>query len=231
MKKWLTTSGCTIYHITQGTSNSYLVLDGDDSVLVDTGYMRSRDTLREKLDDLLGGRDLSWLVLTHTHYDHAENAAMVKKHYNARIVVHKDGAEHLKQGCSPIPCGTNLITRLLVGVGRKINRISRYESANPDILVDDNYHLTPHSYLLHTPGHTEGSMSLIVDGEVALVGDAMFGVFSWSIFPPFANDVPTMKKSWDKLIKTGCAIFLPGHGTPNSRELVIKQCEKYEGTV
>lgn len=228
MKKWLTTGGCTVYQITHGRSNSYLVLYGDDSVLVDTGPQGSRKDLMEKLDYLLGGEDLSWLVLTHTHYDHAENAAMIKKHYNARIVVHKDEAEHLKQGCSPIPCGTNFITRLLVGVGRKINRLSQYESANPDLLVNDKYQLTPNSQLLHTPGHTEGSMSLIVDDELALVGDAMFGVFSWSIFPPFADDVPTMINSWDKLIKTGCETYLPGHGTENSKKLLIKQYEKHK---
>lgn len=228
MKKWLTTGGCTIYQIIPGRSNSYLVLDGDNSVLVDTGPKGSMNALRGKLDDLLGGGDLSWLVLTHTHYDHAENAAMIKKHYNARIVIHKDEAEYLKQGCSPIPCGTNFITRLLVGVGRKINRFSQYESVNPEILVDDKYHLTDHSYLIHTPGHSEGSISLIVDEELALVGDAMFGVFSWSIFPPFADDVPAMINSWDTLIKTGCKTYLPGHGTENSIELVSKQYKKYK---
>jgi hypothetical protein len=40
------------------------------------------------------------------------------------------------------------------------------------------------------------------------VGDAMFGVFNWSVFPPFADDVPTMIKSWRKLLKTGCHSFL-----------------------
>lgn len=228
MKKWLTTNACTIHQITHGRSNSYLVLDGNDSVLVDTGPKGSRKDLMEKLDDLLGERDLSCLVLTHTHYDHAENASIIKKQYNTRIVVHKNEAKHLKQGCSPIPCGTNFITRLLMVVGRKINRLSQYESANPDILVDDKYQLTPRSYLLHTPGHTEGSMSLIVDNGVALVGDALFGVFSWSIFPPFADDVPTMINSWDKLIKTGCKTYLPGHGSENSKKLLIKQYEKHK---
>jgi hypothetical protein len=56
-------------------------------------------------------------------------------------------------------------------------------------------------------------MSLIVDNEIALVGDVMFGVFNWSVFPPFADDVPTLEKSWGKLAKSGCKMYLPGHGT------------------
>lgn len=228
MKKWSTDGECTVYQITKGRSNSYLIFDGDESILVDTSHKGSRNDLKEKLDNLLDGKGLSWMVLTHTHYDHVENAAIIKKQYNSRIVVHKDEAEYLKQGCSPIPYGTNFLTKLLVGVGRIMNRLSHYESAKPDILVNDKYQLTPHSHLLHTPGHTEGSMSLIVDEELALVGDAMFGVFNWSIFPPFADNVSNMINSWDTLIQTGCETYLPGHGTENSRKLVIGQYGKYK---
>jgi glyoxylase-like metal-dependent hydrolase (beta-lactamase superfamily II) len=60
------------------------------------------------------------------------------------------------------------------------------------------------------------------------VGDAMFGVFWWSVFPPFADDVPIMIRSWGKLLNTGSKLFLPGHGTENSRELLEKQYNKYK---
>ncbi len=227
MKKWQTTGGAIIYQIGQGRGNSYLVFDGDNSVLVDTGLKGSRNDFKAKLDDLLGGSDLSWLVLTHTHYDHVENAKWIKKHYNTQIILHQTEVNYLKQGCSPLPKGTNLLAGLVENIGRKLTRLSEYDPVNPDILVDDEYQLTPRSYLMHTPGHTEGSISLIVDDEVALVGDAMFGVFWWSIFPPFADNVPLMKKSWGELAKTRCKTYLPGHGTENTRELLIKQCKKY----
>jgi hypothetical protein len=55
----------------------------------------------------------------------------------------------------------------------------------------------------------------------------MFGVFNWSVFPPFAADVPTMIRSWGELLETGCNTFLPGHGTKNSRKLLKKQYNKY----
>jgi len=78
------------------------------------------------------------------------------------------------------------------------------------------------AYLTHTPGHTIGSMSLIVDNEIAIVGDTMFGVFNWSAFPPYAQDADLMLKSWKKLLETNCNEFLPSHGTANSRDLVQK---------
>lgn len=228
MKKWTTTSGCVIYQTTKGMGNSFLVLGNDFSILVDTGLKNSRKELTGILDDFLEDKGLSYLVLTHSHYDHVENAEMIKEKYGAKIIVQKNEAGNLMQGNSPIPNGTNFFTRILVWMGRNINRLNNYQKVHPDIIVDDKYSLSPNCYLIHTPGHTKGSMSLIVDDEVVLVGDAMFGVFNWSVFPPFADDVPTMIRSWGKLLNTNCKVFLPGHGTENSRELLKRQYGEYK---
>jgi len=228
LMKWITTNGCMVHQIIKGRSNSYLVMDNNISILVDTGMENSRKELIEKLDDFLGEKRLSYLVLTHVHYDHVGNAATVKKRYDTKIIIQKKELEYLREGASQVPSGTNFITHILVALAGRISKFSEYEKVQADFLVDDEYILSPNCYLMHTPGHTDGSMSLIVDGEVALVGDAMFGVFNWSVFPPFADDVPTMIKSWRKLLKTGCHSFLPGHGTKNSRELLKKQYDKYK---
>jgi hydroxyacylglutathione hydrolase len=225
--KWVTTNGCEVYQTSEGRSNSYLIFDKGVSFLVDTSIKKSRKTLMGKLNKFLGEKELSYLILTHAHYDHFENVNIIKEKYRPKIVIQSSEGEILRQGNSLIPKGTNILTRIIAGVGRKLNRLSSYEKIFPDILVDDYYFLSPNCYLIHTPGHTKGSMSLIVDGEIALVGDAMFGVFSWSIFPPFADDVPTMIQSWEKLLKTGCKVFLPGHGTSNSRKILKKQLERH----
>lgn len=75
-----------------------------------------------------------------------------------------------------------------------------------------------------TPGHTCGSVSLIVDGEIAVVGDAMVG--RRSIFPPFADDVPELVRSWQKLLDTGCGLFLPAHGRAKGRETLESSYHK-----
>jgi glyoxylase-like metal-dependent hydrolase (beta-lactamase superfamily II) len=63
---------------------------------------------------------------------------------------------------------------------------------------------------------------------VALVGDTVFGVFRGSVFPPFADDVGVLIESWDKLLKTGSKIFLPGHGVEKSRKELQNGYNKYK---
>jgi glyoxylase-like metal-dependent hydrolase (beta-lactamase superfamily II) len=94
-----------------------------------------------------------------------------------------------------------------------------------DNLLDLN-DLGINACIMHTPGHTSGSISVIVDDEIAIVGDTMFGVFGGSVFPPFAENVLQMIQSWGKLLQTNCKVFIPSHGTANSRSLVEKDYVK-----
>ena len=106
-----------------------------------------------------------------------------------------------------------------------------YLSVEPDLLINKDIinpeFFIPHISFLSTPGHSEGSVSMVINKEVTLVGDAAFGVFRNSVFPPFADDIPEMIRSWEKLLKTGCRLFLSGHGGEISRELLQKEHDKY----
>jgi len=230
MKTW-NTDNCTIYQILEGRSNSFLIKCGNNFILIDTGRKNSWKELTAKLDEILGKNKLSGLILTHTHFDHAENANRLKNEYNCTIIVHESEADYLKYGNAPIPKGTNLITGIIVDtIGKKVQSRYNYKSIDPDILVDENYNLSDFgfsAYIIHTPGHSKGSISIIIDDEIALVGDTLFGVVRNSIYPPFADDTETMIKSWKKLLETPCKLFLPGHGREIRRKLLEKEYEKW----
>ncbi len=231
MKKWITHGNHTIYQVLTGRSNSFLISKGNIHVLVDTGRMNSWKNFEEKLDSLLEGDRLSVLVLTHTHFDHVENAAKIKEKYNPKVIAHKIEAKYLGRGNTPLPEGTNLITRFIMKLGKRMQSNYNYESVTCDIMVDEKYDLNPlgiNVHLIHTPGHSPGSVSVVVDDEIAIVGDAIFGVFRGSVFPLFADDPGVMLDSWNKLLKTGSQLFLPGHGQERSRKLLQKQFDKYK---
>lgn len=219
MKTWTTKHDQKIYRILDGRCNCFLVSFNNSHILVDAGQKGGLKKLYKRFDQLGVTKDtLKAVVLTHCHFDHAENVADVKQTFNIPVICQRDDADHLKAGTSPLIRGTFLPTRILSALltMSPLVRLTKYPPAEPDILVDDTYDLTEmgiNGRLIHTPGHTPGSMSVILDNEVALVGDTMFGAFSGKILPPFAVDEKELVNSWKKLLDTGCFTFLPSHGT------------------
>ena len=225
MKRWVTKSGYRIFQVLSGRSNVFLLTNGKKNILIDTspGFMFSK--LKKRLSQLKVS-EIELLILTHTHYDHAANAARIKEKYKAKILVHKDEAAYLDTGENIVPEGTNFLSRIIVKLfAQRFLLIAKFEPCEYDLTVDSVFNLDIfgfNGYILPTPGHTPGSVSVIIDEEIALVGDAMFGVFPRSVFPPFANDVMQLIKSWGILLETKCSLFIPAHGSANSRSLVQK---------
>jgi glyoxylase-like metal-dependent hydrolase (beta-lactamase superfamily II) len=229
MKNWETKSGYRIIQVLSGRSNVFLLTDGNKSILIDTGPKNNWEKLEKHLNGLKIDR-LDFLILTHTHFDHAANAKKIKEKYGPLVIVQRTEAPYLTSGDNIIPNGTNIITRLIINLfaNRVLKRLN-YDPCQYDIPVDSFLDLKDfgfNAYIIHTPGHTVGSMSVVVDNEVAIVGDAMFGVFKWSVFPPYATDIEELINSWGRLLETDCSVFIPAHGSANNRILVQKDFDK-----
>lgn len=233
MRTWSTSDGNKIIRILSGRSNVFLLTNGHSNILIDTSAGFMWKTLEKRLD-ILGIEQISLLILTHSHFDHAANAAKIKEKYKAQVIIHESEAKYLTTGDNILPTGTNPVTKFLVSTfAKKFRSVVLYQACDFDFLVDDVFDLSNFgftAYLLHTPGHTQGSVSLIIDDEIALVGDTMFGIFRWTVFPPFASDQDQLLNSWDRLLKTKIRIFIPSHGSANSRALVERDLNKRNST-
>lgn len=229
MKIYNTSGSFKVIRLLSGRSNVYLLTDGKKNLIVDTGISLSWPVLSHRLEKL-NLKKVDYLVLTHTHSDHAANAARLKSKYGLKVILHRSETAFLNKGVNITPAGTNRITRLLTNIlGKQFVNIFRYEPCLHDLEFDDFMSLAIFgfdAYIMHTPGHTQGSVSIIVSNEIAIVGDTMFGVFRGSAFPPFASDTEQLMRSWEKLLSTGCHIFIPSHGSPYSRQLVEKDFER-----
>jgi hydroxyacylglutathione hydrolase len=225
MRTWETPGGYKITRILSGRSNVFLLTNGENNIMIDTSP-RSMWKLLVKRLKLQRVNFIDYLILTHTHYDHAGNAKKIRDKYGARVIVHSDEASYLASGDNIVPRGTNVITKFIIRLlAKQFLSAARFEPCQYDYLVHSIFDLKNfgfNAYILHTPGHTAGSLSIIVDDNIAIVGDTMFGIFRWSVFPPYANDIKAMIESWGKLLETSCNIFIPSHGTENSRSLVQK---------
>ena len=232
MKSWKTKNGYEIFQVLSGRSNSYFISTGTLNILVDTGKESAYNRLKLNIDLLkLTNKKIAFLILTHTHFDHCQSAAKIKEQANCRIIVSEKEEESIKKGYTSLPNGTLIFTRLISFLGNWIGKKRfGYKPFIPDILVDDEFDLMDYDLnikMIKTEGHSSGSISVIVDNEIAIVGDAIFGVFKNSVFPPYADNPIEMIKSWRMLLDTDCDTFLPGHGKEVKRELIQKEYYKY----
>jgi hydroxyacylglutathione hydrolase len=229
MKNWCTPNGYKIVQVLSGRSNVFFLTNGLTNILIDTGPGFMWEILQRSINSL-GIEEINLLILTHSHFDHAANAARIKEKFKAQVIIHQSESKYLNSGDNILPVGTNHLSRFLVrNFAERFRSVARYQPCNHDLTFDETYDLTNlgfNSCLIHTPGHTEGSCSLIIDDEVAIVGDTMFGIFPGSIFPPFAYDQIQLMKSWEKLLATRCKFFIPSHGSANKRSLVEKEFNK-----
>ncbi|MGW8315838.1 MAG: MBL fold metallo-hydrolase, partial [Bacteroidales bacterium] len=185
----------TLHRIYLGNVSCFLVQRDGEALLVDCGNRGSEMNILETLKQLkLEPGSLRLLILTHVHFDHAGSAARLKELTGCRIVVHHREAERLRRGSTPIPGGTRWKAKVLVTLGKTFRRrIMRFPGAAHDILVEKELDLTPYGFmgrLIHTPGHTPGSMVVLLEGGELLAGDTFFGLEGRRHFPPFAESLP-----------------------------------------
>ncbi len=200
-----------------GRNNVYLVESLGSVMLVDAGMAYMYDNLLLKIGraKVIPGM----ITITHAHYDHAENTLRLKEKFNARVLVHAMEAPHLAAGTNPEDepvAGTFTIEG------------ENYPPVKADIIVNDLYNAGGGIRVMHTPGHTPGSISVIVDNEIAIVGDAMFSVHPGQAMVPYCMDRKVLLESWGRLFSTGCSLFLPAHGRPITRKTAEKEYSRYK---
>ena len=90
----------------------------------------------------------------------------------------------------------------------------KFSPVKPDLLLKDSDKIDGVT-IIHTPGHTDGSVSVYIPGEALLVGDALRTTESGSLrLPPMTLDLERAKESIRKISGLSYACLLPGHGPP-----------------
>jgi glyoxylase-like metal-dependent hydrolase (beta-lactamase superfamily II) len=136
--------------------------------------------------------------------------------------MHEKEMACLEKGFMPLPPGFNLWGKVMVGV-MKVSMLPfrTIPKTNVDIILDDNeFSLSNYGIpgkVIHTPGHSVGSVSVLLETGDVFIGDLAMNEFPWSFGPGFAafgDSVESIKASWSLLLEKGAKMVYPAHGDP-----------------
>lgn len=208
----------------------FLIYSKSDAVLVDCGHPGTVDVFLRKMKELEVPFDrIRLIVLTHTHFDHAGGSAEISRITGAPIAVHRSEVKYLEKGYAPFPSGTRWKGKLLAIIGRIfLQRMAHYPPATASVIIENEADLLPYGIpgnIVHTPGHTGGSLSVMLEDGNAIVGDNVLGISDKRHFPPFANDCKKVIESWAYYIESGAKLLHPAHGRAISVESLRSEIE------
>lgn len=194
--------------------NAYLIT-GPKHVLVDPGPQGSAGELLEQLSrHRISLGDIGLIVITHGHPDHFGSASQLKEWTRAPLAVHELDAEYVNFGSVPV---LKPVTRL----GSMLKSLFNVKSGpvEPDIILHDGDKLSRYAgrgKVIQTPGHTAGSISILLPDGDCIVGDLLMRGLSARTpsLPWFAEDESEARASLQKVVNAGARTMLAGHGGP-----------------
>jgi len=184
-------------------SNMYLI---DKEVLVDTGTGLFFPQIRENLINLgIDPKKIKLIVNTHCHFDHVGGDKSFRDLCNAEIAIHESDARALEEGDNDLTLATMFGKKMKsITVDRRLKERDKIKTSNFCFEV------------IHTPGHTPGSICLYESKKKILIsGDTLFSDgIGRSDLP--GGDSDLLRESLKKLSKLRITYLLPGHGMPKT---------------
>ncbi|MCX8044769.1 MAG: MBL fold metallo-hydrolase [Desulfobacterota bacterium] len=200
-----------------GDAAIYLITSGDIAALIDAGTGEGHENVVKAIDACRApGTPVSFLFLTHCHYDHCGGAARLKKHYECDIIAHEMDARFLETGDG------------------RVTAALWYNADLPPLTVDYKIS-TPQEYFLignlelqaiHCPGHSPGSLVYLLEtpGHRVLFGQDIHG----PLHPDLLSNRDDYIVSLSMLLKLNADILCEGHfGIIRGKDEVHKFIQSY----
>lgn len=181
-------------------TNCYIVYSDatKSAVLIDTPP-DSTSLFKKKADEL--GINLKAVLLTHTHWDHSGDAALVSRIFDIPVYVHNDDEYRM------IHPHENALMELPFEL--EPCKADNYLIDGEELIFDDIK-----VNVIHTPGHTEGGVCFLInDGKDLISGDTLFNRNVGRFDLPGGSEEILVKSIKEKLFKLNpeCRVY-PGHG-------------------
>lgn len=219
-----------IYPVRFGINRCYVIRD-EGAIMIDGGPPNKSAAFQKFIAATpVKPEDIRLMVLTHGDFDHVGSAGAISALTGARIAIHKLDRLNFERPIFNFPPGVTSwgrFSRALLYPLTKI--IFQFPAAKADIILGaEDYSL--HDFgiagkIVYTPGHTPGSVSVLLETGDAFVGCLAHNNPPFRLkpgLPIFAEDIEKVKESWRSLISRGVKTIYPAHGDPFPVEVITK---------
>ncbi|MEM1545535.1 MAG: MBL fold metallo-hydrolase [Candidatus Methanomethylicia archaeon] len=195
---------------------SQILVRSDKYILFDVGHLPTRRMLIEGLRRLeLNPKLIDCIVLSHLHGDHVLNIDLFR---DSEVIVGDAEFIYAKSPRDDDLATPRFITDILEEMD--LRRVS------------NGYKVAENVVVMEVPGHTAGSLSLVIDlpiGRAILAGDALTNIQCIKLGRPLLVfwDEKQATESLKRIVEAGDILY-PGHGIPARR---INGDWKYIGSV
>ncbi|MDD2370804.1 MAG: MBL fold metallo-hydrolase [Firmicutes bacterium] len=183
--------------------NSFIVWDdkSHEGAIIDPGFTELDVYDKYILENNI---KIKYIINTHGHWDHIKNNKLVKNAYGAKLLIHEDDNEYL----------SNAQLNLSYYYDKEV------ENTTADLLLKDKDEILLGNEVLkvmHTPGHTMGSIILYND-NLAFTGDTLFfGSVGRCDLPNSDKEIMIQTIEKFKYLLPKDSLVLPGHGKIESK--------------
>jgi len=186
-----------IFNVGNNAVNIYLLDSNSHRLLVDTGFPDTLfDLAREMRKTGFKLKDIDYFLVTHFHPDHA-GAIQELKEYGAKFLLFDIQVKHIDT------------MEKLVEKKWRYKKLQKKDNIILSIAHSGEFllNLGMPAQVLSTPGHSDDSISLLLDTGEAFTGDLV----SENLIMD-KNDLTI--SSWIKLKEKKARMIYPGHGNP-----------------
>lgn len=221
-------------------SNHYVIRLEEGYLLIDTGYPEQFSSFRKKLSDHnISLKDISYVLLTHAHDDHAGFLNELLDHSEAKVILHHLAVDRLKEGQNSFHGGcTSYVAltfcKIMKLLGKGDHTFTPVDMPERYIVLDDSTKPIVEEQLSATiidlPGHTADSIGLLLNDGSLFCGDAaMNGFPSLNRITIWMEDLNDFQRSWEVMINNNPVRIYPSHGKGFMKEDLEDNMHKLNG--
>ena len=216
-----------IHPIKLGVARCY-VIRAEGTILIDGGAPKQARNFMKGIENLsIKPEDIQLIVITHGHWDHIGSAKEIKEITGAKIALHRNEKDWLEKSLKPLPPAVTLWGQIFAKIMAIFVPLIHVPAADVDVVLgDEELSLADYGIpgrIIPTPGHSMGSVSVLLETGDAFVGDLAMNGFPLRLgpgLPIFAEDLQKVKKSWHLLLAKGAKTVYPAHGKPFSADAI-----------